>query len=130
MTAKTPTPWAATAAGVRRELKARRAELGIPASASIKVTSESFSGGASVDVEIDGADGWAWRTATEADAGGAVDVGDRVLTAQVRTVGERIEEIIRNVRTQVGAGYIWGGVTYRGTTVGSLAREGFVPGQD
>jgi hypothetical protein len=58
---------------------------------------------------------------------GHAEVGERVLTDRARTAGDAIAEILREVRT---AGYIWGSVTYHGTTVGSLAREGWQGGQD
>jgi hypothetical protein len=128
VTKREPTPWAATAKATRAALKARRAELGIPATATISVTSDSFAGGASVDVWIGGAHDWAWKTATETDLGpGVYEVGDRIITRQARTTGDAVAEIIAGVRT---AGYIWGSVTYEGTTIGTVARQGWQPGQD
>jgi hypothetical protein len=123
------TPWAATAKATRTAIKARRDELGIPATATIKVTSDSFAGGASVDVWIGDADSWAWRTATDLDRARNtwLTPGERVLTAQAKATGDAIEAVLREVRT---AGYIWGSVTYEGTVIGSLARAGWQPGQD
>lgn len=113
---RTPTPWAALAGAVRREIKARRSELGIPDGATVKVTSEGFSGGASVDVEIGGAHAWAWAGTT--------------LTEQARSTGEQVAALILAERSKTDHGYIWGGVTYEATTIGSVAQQGWQPGQD
>jgi hypothetical protein len=122
------TPWAATAKAARTALKARRAELGIPATATIKVTSDSFAGGASVDVRIGDAHDWAWKAATETDLGpGVYEVGDRIITREARATGDAVAAVILAART---AGYIWGSVTYEGTTIGTVARQGWQPGQD
>lgn len=117
---RTPTPWAATAATVRREIRARRADLGLPDGVTVKVTSDSFSGGASVDVSLSGdaAQAWAWTG----------QPGERVLTDAARAAGDAICEIIGAARGD--AGYIWGSADVAGACIGSLARQGFVPGQD
>lgn len=124
-TRRTPTPWAATAAAVRAAVKAARAAgtLALPDGVTVKVTSDSFAGGASVDVTLSGADDWAWTAAPADDPYHR----DRILTDAVKAAGTALEDVIRRHRT---AGYIWGGVTYNGTVIGSLARQGFVPGQD
>lgn len=135
MTTRQLTPWAAVATTVRNALrvalKVNPAGYHLPPTVTVKVTSDSFAGGAAVNVELSDADEWAWRTATGADASPYVDPGDRMLTAEARAAGDAIAEVIEAARDAHGeAGYVWGAVTYFGTTIGSLAREGFVPGQD
>lgn len=130
---KVPTPWAAVAGVVRRELKARRDELGIPADATVRVTSEGFSGGAAVDVRLSGVDGWAFRLAVAGDdvvRQGYYKPGDRILDEAVRPVGDAVAEVIRVARDAADVGYIWGGVDYDGIVIGSVAQRGWVPGQD
>lgn len=130
MTTKTQTPWAATAAAVRKALKAQREALGLPAEMKISVVSSEFAGGAAVDVHLSGADDWAWEIATahhELVRSGYYREGDRLLTATARPTGRKIAAIIAEHRT---AGYIWGGVTYDGASLGTVAREGWTPGQD
>lgn len=130
MTIKTQTPWAATATAVRKALKAQREALGLPAEMKISVVSSEFAGGAAVDVHLSGADAWAWERATadhEMVWKGYQREGDLVLTAAARPTGRKIADIIAAHRA---AGYIWGGVTYDGASLGTVAREGWAPGQD
>jgi hypothetical protein len=137
------TPWARTAKAVRTALRntARESLGNLPATADVRVTSSSFAGGASVDVTICGADDWAWRPATEHDPIVSTyhsPVGTPTLTDEASTAGRIIAEVIRECRTVVGEGYIWGGVYYGGTTftgaggtvIGTVAQHGWQPGQD
>lgn len=130
---KNTTPWAAIATAVRREVRTRREELGIPDGVTVRVSSDSFAGGASVDVTLSGADTWAFRAATADDdvvRQGYYKAGDTILADDVRPVGEAVAEIIRAARDAADVGYVWGGVTYDGLIIGSVARQGFVPGED
>ena len=129
-TKKAPTPWAALAATARREIKARRDALGIPTAATIKVTSDSFAGGASVDVRISGVDEWAWRDANDLDH--YARPGERVLRREVLgPIGDAIAEMIRAAREAQGdADYCWIGVTYHGASIGGAARKGWTGGLD
>jgi hypothetical protein len=125
---KTPTPWAAVAAAVRRELKARRGELGIPAQATVRVVSSGFAGGASVDVRLSGIDTFVWTTA-ERD-GMYHRAGDKVLTDAARALGDRLAEVIRVCRDAADVGYIWGAVDHDAVLLGTVAQRGWTPGQD
>ncbi len=137
MATRTATPWAATATLVRQAVKAARADgtLALPPEVTIKVTSSSFAGGASADATLFGPKDWAYEPATPADREWAYHQ-DTKLTQAARTAGTFIADLIAKHRQ---AGYIWGGVYYGGEQVGpgggglvlgTVAREGWQPGQD
>lgn len=120
--AKEQSPWAKRAAAVRGDIAAavKAGAVKLPEGARVSVRADSFSMGSSIDVVLRGAaQSWLWATTGDRP-------GDWSLSADARALGADLAEILsRHNDTS------WGSVTTEdGTTLGSVAKAGWTPGQD